>query len=99
MKSLQYSKIFNIFKAIKKGKIIEKEEDLKTDEPEKQPEVNKEPIEEFKPDDLRNEDMLGDHKFTPTKDLIKQIKENQQLQESNKAFKKATNYKSSIISN
>jgi len=116
MKSFQYSKIYNIFKAIKKGKVIEKEEDLETEdkEEEKKPEVIKEPIKEFEPDelrnedmlgknngsssqleeaiksfdidDVRNEDMLGDSKFVSTHDLIKQIKENQQIQESNKTF-------------
>lgn len=79
MKNFQYSKIYNIFKSIKKGKIIEKEEDLKTKE---NPNINPEPIKAFDPNEgLRNEDMLGDIKYTSTQDLIKQIKVNEKLQE------------------
>ena len=41
--------------------------------------------------------MLGDNKFTSTQDLIKQIKENQQLQESNKNLSNTSNILQRIL--
>lgn len=97
IKNLQYAKIFNIFKSIKKGKDIEEPKEEQNDKEENKPVQKKEsvPIEEFinsyNYDDLRNEDMLGDNKYVSTQDLIKQIKENEQLQESNKTLVNTSN--------
>jgi len=101
MKKLSASKIFNIFKSIKKGKgKVEEEpkqeklshEEPKQEEPKK---INSPSIKQLhenmidrltQPEDLRNEDMLGDIKYTSTEELIRQIKENERLNESTQSI-------------
>ena len=76
LKNFQYGKIYNIFKSIKKSKIVEKEKD-----PQKEKLIiNPGPT---KVNETKNENMIEHNKFTSTEDLIKQIKENQKLQENN----------------